>query len=340
MDFVWVKNRLEKNQSLVFSLDVKAPCDRLEICAVDAYVVYIDGEFCSYGPNFTASGYSRKKIISLHGAAKIEIKVISYGVGNYVCDKQAPFFGAEAFLGDKTVYQSADFTCRKESSRLQSVPRYSRQRGFIEAHDFRKCEGETLSLYPVEAPVILEGLEEFCDYHKVAFSRYDEGVFQGFAEIKTPWWARSVYEAMFCDKIAEWKIKEDFLDKLALGYFAEDYKLSRLRAGFIGVEVETEQEEEVFLFFDEILPDGKWIFCRGNSYNVLSLIFPKGKHRFISAEPYALTYVKVLQKGNAKITPFFIEYENDGHALGIRYPEGELFARISYHRSLAFDTVF
>ena len=311
MDFVWIKNREETNQNLVFSLDIKRPCDTLCLCAVDGYCVYLDGELCSYGPNFTVAGYSRKKVIPIKGVKKIEIKVVSYGVGNYVCDLQAPFFGAEVSSNGQIVYYSKDFTCRKDSCRLQSVPRFSRQRGFIEAYDFRKGVGETIEVYPVQAPVILDGLDEFCDYNRVEFTKYAEGVFTGYDSMRTPWWTRNVYEKMFCPATVDWKMKEDFLDKLPFGYFAPDYKLPRLRVGFIGLEIETQQDEEVILLYEEVLPDGKWNFCRDNYYAVMPLIFPKGKHRFISAEPYSLTYLRILHKGKIKVNPFLIEYEND-----------------------------
>lgn len=67
MDFIWGGDREEVNQERIFSLKLKEKGTRIEICAVDNYQVYLDGTFNSYGPERTAAGFSRKKIVNIEG---------------------------------------------------------------------------------------------------------------------------------------------------------------------------------------------------------------------------------------------------------------------------------
>ena len=67
MKFVWGKTENKLNKRLEFSLFLSKQCDTLELCAVDFYQVYFDGNLVSYGPSRTAMGYSRKRIFSLNG---------------------------------------------------------------------------------------------------------------------------------------------------------------------------------------------------------------------------------------------------------------------------------
>lgn len=59
MDFIWAGDRQEINQQRNFYIALDKKVERLEICAVDNYQVFFDGQFVSYGPERTAAGYSR-----------------------------------------------------------------------------------------------------------------------------------------------------------------------------------------------------------------------------------------------------------------------------------------
>jgi hypothetical protein len=60
MDFIWAGDRKAINQQKNFYITLKKRVDRIEICAVDNYQVFVDGKFFAYGPERTAAGYSRK----------------------------------------------------------------------------------------------------------------------------------------------------------------------------------------------------------------------------------------------------------------------------------------
>ena len=63
MQFIWGGDRKEQYSRRVFSIFLKQKCDKLILCAVDFYRVYLDGKFTCYGPERTAKGYSRKREI-------------------------------------------------------------------------------------------------------------------------------------------------------------------------------------------------------------------------------------------------------------------------------------
>ena len=130
----------------------------MEICAVDNYQVWIDGKFVAYGPERTAAGYSRKKVLFLNGANFLEIKVIAHGVPTYMCDFQLPFFGIEVYNGEQLVYSSKDFACRVDLLRDEKVFRYSRQRGFVEKQTLAESEYAEIETYEVDAPILLDGI--------------------------------------------------------------------------------------------------------------------------------------------------------------------------------------
>jgi hypothetical protein len=158
MDFIWAGDRQAINQQKNFYIALKKQVDRMEICAVDNYQVWIDGKFVAYGPERTAAGYSRKKVLFLDGANFLEIKVIAHGVPTYMCDFQLPFFGIEVYNGEQLVYGSKDFACRVDLLRDEKVCRYSRQRGFVEKQTLAESEYAEIETYEVDAPILLDGI--------------------------------------------------------------------------------------------------------------------------------------------------------------------------------------
>ena len=106
MKFIWAGTREKKNSRLIFELTLKKECDTLTLCAADFYRVFFDGVFQCYGPERTAAGYSRKKVLSLKGVKQIRIEVAAYNVRCYVCDYQLPFFGAELTKDNQLIYNS------------------------------------------------------------------------------------------------------------------------------------------------------------------------------------------------------------------------------------------
>ena len=77
MQFIWDKNTNEQNSRICFKIINDKNCDKLSICAVDFYQIFTDGKLISYGPERTAAGFARKRIISIRHAREIIINHFS-----------------------------------------------------------------------------------------------------------------------------------------------------------------------------------------------------------------------------------------------------------------------
>ena len=306
MEFIWAGNREEINQQRNFYVNLQGKADRIEICAVDNYQVFFDGQFISYGPERTAAGYSRKNVLYCKGVDLVEIKVISHGAPVYMCDFQKPFFGAEVYCGSKLFCTSKDFSCRVDLLRDSKVCRYSRQRGFVEKQYLAKEQFEELSTYFVESPIILEGIGDTADYKEIAFEKISEGDFNGFDKVSKPWW-EDLQD--YVTKEGWYSIEKDFLT-LGKGYKETTFCLPILKTGFLKVDVESKGKSEFYIVFDEIFRDNKWIFRRSECNDLFVYGSEGGNYSHISAEPYTMKYIKVIYKGDVKIKPSIILYEN------------------------------
>lgn len=306
MDFIWGGNKNEKNQQRVFCLKADKKIDRLEICAVDNYQVYFDDKFIAYGPERTAAGYSRKKVLKCEGVLKIEIKVISHGIDTYMCDFQEPFFAANVYCGDQKVYGSKDFTCYIDLSRDTKTGRYSCQRGFIEKRILGKENKQNVGTYSVDAPIILDGIGDTANYSVLKFETLSEGEYKGVDVYSKPWWAD---DPRFKTEEGSFNVEKDFLTKKE-GFSEMLFTLPTVKTGFLKVDFESKGESEIYIAFDEILVDGKWVFGRSECNDLFVYNCSKGKFSCISDEPYTMKYIKVIYKGNVRIKPSIISYEN------------------------------
>lgn len=306
MDFIWAGNRGAVNQQKNFYIQLNGEAERLEICAVDNYQIFFDGKFVSYGPERTAAGYSRKKVLSCKGVSFLEIKVIAHGVHVYMCDDQLPFFGAELYMGDKLVKSSGDFSCRVDLLRDDKVCRYSCQRGFIEKQTLADARYAELETYAVDAPVILGGIGDTASYQTVAFEKLGEKPFEGFDMVSKPWWEG---QERWSVPEENYSVARDFLAPME-GYKEILFALNGVKTGFVAVDVESGEEGDFYIVFDEVMNDGKWDFRRSACNDLFVYQYEKGSHSHLSAEPYTMKYIKVLCKGDVKVSPSMVLYEN------------------------------
>lgn len=308
MNYIWSTEK-RKNDCLVFELRIEKQCDTLEICAVDSFQVFFDDKFVNYGPNRSAAGFIIPKRLNILGVKKLVIKVLSHGVPCYCCDFQDPFFSAMIMLEDKVVYSSNDFVCYREKSRLTNMHRYSYQRGFIEGNDYNLQGVEKVETKSVAAPKVLKVGTNTSEYKKLSFEFETERVFNGFSEVRKPWWKD---ELMPSDKNKYFDLEEDFLPRACNCFYERNYHLIEEHTGFISLSCNTKEQIEVLIVFDEYLPDDKWVFARSDCNDYIYLKIPAGKTEFISQEPYALKYLKVISSTkDLDIDVNFITYEND-----------------------------
>ena len=322
MKFVWAGDRERRNTRLSFELSIDKKVDTLTLYGVDFYNVYVDGVFTSYGPERTAAGYARTRKINIKGAKHIRIIVTCYNKAVFSHDMQPPFFGAECTKKGEVVYTTTDFECRDYEYNRYDMPDYSLQRGFVEGYDFRKTGYKVLETYEVDAPTVLDGLGDTADYHLEYFNYISEKTFEGIDDHPKLWWENKPTHA---PRDGIFNPHKDFVE-YAIGHKETDYVLDEEHTGFIKLCVDAKEDTEVFVVFEEYLPggeeeyvdengfvtklNGKWKFRRSNCSDIVVLNFPKGVTTFITNEPYAFKYLKIVSKGDANIVPFLVTLEN------------------------------
>ena len=302
MNYVWA-NVTTKNQVLDFTLDLNCDCDTLKISAVDFYQVFEDGKLISFGPNRTASGFSRVKVLSINNPKSIRIRVNYYGVETYACDFGNPFFGVEVLSNGKVVYTSNDFICYNLPYKNTDVPKFSYQHGFLESYDFNGDSPSKIDTIKVNAPTILSEEKENCDYTEFRPTLIKQGEFSGFDSVQSPWWAKDATPSKF-------SVEEDFIEETLSGYKFIDYELPCEKTGFIKLKINTNENVKLFIAFEEILPDGKWYFGRSNCYDFIG-IETDGDKDFLSLEPYSFKYIKIIYKGVADFDFSVVAVQND-----------------------------
>ena len=308
MQFIWAGNREDVNQNVVFALKKEIANGELILFAADFYQVFVNGEFVCYGPERTAAGYARIRRVSLNNVKTLEIKVSSYNVSTYACDKQLPFFGARIICGGEVLAESFDFDVYNQKERVQNVPRYSFQRAFVEVYDYRNTKREALAKYEVEAPQLLNCVGEVSQYAPLEFSFQRKEIFNGFGEIYNVWWKDSpLHQA----KDGAFDVVEEVGKKTVGNFTAMDFELPYVAAGFLQLEVDAKEDTKIYLVFDEYVDNGKWIFRRSSCNDCVCYTLPKGKYKLLTFEPYVMKFLKLLQQGEATVKPTFILLQND-----------------------------
>lgn len=306
MEFIWAKNK-KVNDCLVFEINVKKECDALKLCAVDSYQVFFDDVFVCYGPSRVAAGYTRPAILSVAGVDRVTVKVLSYGKPCYSCDYQAPFFGAEIYCGVQIKYSAKNFKCFRQDYRKTNMPRFSRQRGFTEGYNYTVNTVQAVECEDVCSPIVLQERVFPCAYLDIEPRLANKSRFGGFNSVKKAGWEKLPAYAPAED---EFLVEKDFLEKV-YNAFSYDYILEVEHTGFFGLDITADEETEVFCVFEEYLNEGKWDFKRNNCNDFIVLKIPKGKTEFLSMEPYAIKYIKIISLKQIELQPYVKTCENN-----------------------------
>ena len=144
---VWIEGReYEKNLSVGFSASFmaeKAEHLTLRVTGSTLYRVYINGEYCGYGPARGPHGYYRVDELDISRFVKdginvAAIEVAGYNVNSYYVLDQPSFIQAEiegsGEIRAATNGEGANFGARILAERVQKVQRYSFQRPFSEVY--------------------------------------------------------------------------------------------------------------------------------------------------------------------------------------------------------------
>ena len=305
MKFVWGGKRDGINSELLFEIDSR-DADTLEIYAADSYTVCSKGKIISSGPERCAAGYARVRRIDVGALGLIEVRVLSFGVPNYSVDYQLPYFAIRLLRGGEVISETDELECAYiEERRLSNMPRYSAQRAFTQGFDLTREGRKRVALYEVEPPILLDGQIDTCDYPVYEFSRLTEGIFSGFDEIKP-------HRCMIGQEPpeGEFSLEEGLSRAMSLGYASEELSLKVEKSGYLSFEIDATEEGELFAFFEEYLPEGKWIFRRAGNNDFMYVRYPKGKSRITASEPFTMKLLRTVHTKGAVITPSLVGLEN------------------------------
>lgn len=311
----------------------------LRVATSGFYRVFVNGKFAYFGPARCTHGYFRVDQIPIElnvGENHIAIQVVNYYVNSfyYICQKG--FIQAELISNGEALAATGgredSFELVQLNERIKKVQRYSYQRPFAEAYNFKKgCNdwifGEfgdntkkicaviteekelierkiPLNKFPKVLPASLVSKGEVFLGKKPNFYKKDrslefinvpdKGNLQGYYE--------SDLQVHLSDEVQEFPVRNNCtvnapycnLTRLKASQF-EILSFPVEKTGFITVDIECLSSGTLYFLFDEILSDnGDVDPLRMECCNAVKIIAEKGKYHFMSAEPYGFKYLKGL----------------------------------------------
>lgn len=309
MKFIWAKNKNKYGYKTIFRYVLKEPADKLVLCAGPYYIVNFDNQLVSYGPERTASGYSRKRIIPIPKNIKtIEVIVLDYGIISLDVDDAQPFFGAELYQGNKLVADSLDFKAFDSSKYVTRSFKYSYQRGFGERFDLRDIKEIELDTFEIPPLKIIDGVGDTCSYQQMEMSFVKSFPFRGFDMIRPR-------DYMYKESHPEYHafhVEKEFIDETKGGYQCFEYQLEKEKTGLIKLHISSKEDNvKVFVVFDEYLVDGKWEFGRLSSSDLITVNVSKGDFDIITSTAYSLKHLRVLVNKEIEVIPSLVLIQND-----------------------------
>lgn len=358
MKCIWLKDATNRlNVSLGFRYVFEKAYEKVtfKIAAVSTFRVFLNGEFLFAGPVRSGRGQSivLKKELRIQKGDILVVEVCNYLINAFYPMKEDGFFACEGISDGEKIFDSDDFAAFLLSDRIEKTQRLSFQRSFTEGYDMRSCRSDyrlgkdtfsTIETKEVIGRTLLEKDVPHCAWNTLFSEEIERG--ETYAEQEeNPLKPRIFdyvendaegYHLVDCEvKISQEVLQLGFVanvksgNELGTGEYAL-YAFERNATGFIGVNVEVEEDSELFLLFDEtIWEEGlahsdcalakKWqalplIFCRSNVCNAVYYRLKKGTYRLLTSEPYTLQYLKIVcKKGKLKIdaAPHLILWQND-----------------------------
>lgn len=308
MKHLWIKDKSDGPLEVRFHVALPPSATSLRLSAAPFYQIFLDGRFCSWGPERTAAHYSRVRTMALpKGTKELDILVISYGVPSYDCDFQEPFFGAEIYAEDKLLVDASSFHAYCSSRKDLPTTKYTLQRGFVERFDYVSYHEWECETKEVPSPRLLPEVGDPCHYETVIPLLTTQGNFPGFDEVAVPPFASMPLLAPYC----HYDVQKEFIDRVKKGYQYEEYRFPRIVTGLLAFQVDCEQESECYAVFDEAKVNGHWKYGRSSGNDLITMRCPKGHTEILTTVPYTLRFLRILHLPGVVVKPHLILIEND-----------------------------
>ncbi len=386
---VWAEGRAEEmNLSLVFTAQVKFTAEKkyeLRITASTAYMTFCGNKMIAAGPARCGHGFNRVDVLKIEpfadeneetgtGRKISEIKVIvaGYNVNSFAYIDMPSFLCAELTEDGKVIActrpeTDADwsgdagkttFSARVYNERIQKIQRYSFQRAFAEAYDFRrKAAGEDkVKLTDAKAGTFLERGVPEADFSPIlpkwitcmGAAHYREIPEQERIRNRVISDPRDNFKCYPLDELEVctlWEAqgisttlsepgKQPFGPvTIRSGSFAV-IDMGAEYTGMIGLDVDNDAETTVYVMESEILtggnPEGVDPHRLGDS-DLVKWTLPAGSHKLLSFEPYSFRYAKIIVfGGDIRLGSFRI----------VRYSFGKIDKKLSDRFSPEMRKIF
>ena len=266
----------------------------LRLVAGPLFEVILEHRLLAYGPCRAPKGFARECEIPLDskkaGKALI-IRILSYGFPAGEVDSFEPYCEAEIYDKDHhLLMDTSNFSFSLVPDYLRRSSRYSYRRGFVERYDERKTERVPLPMKAIDAPVILGSFNSTRIEIAEPISSTGPLPFAGFESDAGPGLCG---DPLFKD-VNHFDVTKEFLDVVKTGYSYEEWDYGVDEAGIFSLDFDTEEEQDVFLVFEEAKIKGEWQFRRSGAQDLITIHLKAGKTHFLSAAPYCFRFVRLL----------------------------------------------
>lgn len=279
------------------------------------------------------------------GTNIVAIEVAGYNVNSYYLLDQPSFLQAELADGDNiiaaTECNSTDFEAVHIKERLQKVQRYSFQRTFVEAYrigqDFDSWKKDETVIF--EKAKLCETLPKNLIARRIAYPELDvrnplyevaEGTVVKLDKAREYWRDRALvnispkfkgYAENELESIVSYELDEietqTLIEKtteynksgvtvIGTGQF-KIFNMGNEYSGFLGFDLECNENTLLYATFDEILIDGDIDYKRLVCVNGIKYEMKPGTYHLETIEPYSLKYLKLIViVGQVSITDIFL----------------------------------
>lgn len=325
------------------------------------YRLWVNGRFVAAGPARTAHGYFRTDDYMLdkyleEGENVVAAEVLGYNVNTYDTLDQPSFFTAEISRKGRILAYTGDsgIAAYDLGERVQKVQRYSFQRAFIDAYQllpqrevfYKKPDKERLAAeqeiqpqkrylcrevrYPqyevMKAIAIVSRGQASFDAKPRSFKKTDAYFsvgrdVKGFPDKELSLRVSEDAQKICCLPDTPEQFRESFQPLILKDGFAL-YELEYNASGFYSIELEARSECKAYVLFDEIRQGGDIDFLRMYSCNCFYYQISPGKNTLMSFAPYTMKYIKVIVKGECRISSVsFIEYKHPPVRYRVKLPD-------------------
>lgn len=326
---VWASGCENKmNETLCFTEKFSYCKDAVfKITACNFYRVFLNGEFLGFGPARAAEGYRRTDVYRISGTEEsntLFIEVNAYRCNTLYDVNTQGLVQYELIADGETLFATGKNTrCAEFTPRNRAVMRFSYQRAFVEDYDYPVPIGDIYAgksgifkSLPCEivpqAKYLPRGVN-YPEYRPVTMRLIEGGT---FSQTYDYFICRTRY--MLNRNIGIFPLEEqkknvnDYLcsleyekrapsARIAAGQYAL-YRSQGSRTGFVYLSFTAFCDSEIILFFDEIDmrktenegAPAEICFYRNGTQNYVRMSVKAGRQSFLSFEPYAAQYIKIL----------------------------------------------